>query len=405
LCILQMLLESDAVAIDAAEPENDSTAFHVACVQGHADCAVKLIEHGCNTELQGLGLTGWDLAKRQGHGGLIRRCKGAQKLALRKARQQGSSKTDSPTPATKADGTIPQVDEDPGERAKAAKKAAANRKKKERKKAKKASAQQQLSLSQTKADANAETKVEANAEPEPEIEAELEPEPAPALEEPGVDAEPALLPELEPAANAEVQLTEPEPELDEHTQQLQALTELGVQQWSATQVLEWVALIDLPPESVPVLAAALESMDVDNGDELLELGLKTLQRKLAKHRVQNAEALAKQVIEQRDALLLTGDTTATVVAAAPAAAAVLERPEGHECPICMELFSDDESGQHIPRFLTNCGHTVCHGCLTDMLALVTAKNGKKACKCPTCSKVTNVKGGNAANLHKNYALI
>jgi len=40
-----------------------------------------------------------------------------------------------------------------------------------------------------------------------------------------------------------------------------------------------------------------------------------------------------------------------------------------------------------------------------MLALVTAKNGKKACKCPSCSKVTNVKGGNATNLHKNYALI
>ena len=402
LCILQMLLESDAIAIDAAEPENDGTAFHVACVQGHADCAVKLIEHGCNTQLLTGGLTGWDLAKQQGHGGLIRRCKGAQKLALRKARQQGSSKTDSPTPATKADGTAPQVDEDPEEQAKAAKKAAANRKKKERKKAKKAAAQQQLSLSQTKADANAETKVEANAEPEPEIEAELEPEPAPALEEAGVDAEPALLPELEPAANAEVQLTEPEPELDEHTQQLQALTELGVQQWSATQVLEWVALIDLPPESVPVLAAALESMDVDNGDELLELGLKTLQRKLAKRRVQNAEALAKQVIEQRDALLLPGDTTAV----APAATTPeLERPEGHECPICMELFGDDESGQRIPRILTNCGHTVCHGCITDMLALVTAKNGKKACKCPTCSKVTNVKGGNAANLHKNYALL
>ena len=71
----------------------------------------------------------------------------------------------------------------------------------------------------------------------------------------------------------------------------------------------------------------------------------------------------------------------------------------------MELYSDDESEQRIPRILTNCGHTVCHGCLTDMLALVAAKNGKKACKCPTCSKVTNVKGGNAANLHKNYALL
>jgi hypothetical protein len=108
------------------------------------------------------------------------------------------------------------------------------------------------------------------------------------------------------------------------------------------------------------------------------------------------------MIEQRDALLLPGDSTVTTPAATTPK---LEQPEGHECPICMELFSDDESGQHIPRFLTNCGHTVCHGCLIDMLALVAAKNGKKACKCPTCSKVTNVKGGNAANLHKNYALL
>jgi hypothetical protein len=77
----------------------------------------------------------------------------------------------------------------------------------------------------------------------------------------------------------------------------------------------------------------------------------------------------------------------------------------------MEPFSDDESGLYVPRILTNCGHTVCHGCITQLLSQGPAvkknkkkKNGAKACKCPSCEVVTEVEGGDAASLHRNYAL-
>jgi hypothetical protein len=227
--------------------------------------------------------------------------------------------------------------------------------------------------------------------------------------EPGVVAEPALQAELEPEADDEVELTEPQPELDERTQQLQALTELGVQQWSAAQVLEWVALTDLPPETVPVVSSAVESLDLD-GEELLHLRLKTLQKKLAKHGAHDAEALAKLGIEQRDALLPAAEAS-SAASTAYVNVNVSERPE---CLVCMDPFCDDELGKHIPRILSSCGHTVCHGCITDMLALVTTtgnkknkkKNGgAKDCKCPTCSKVTEVEGGDASSLHRNYSLL
>jgi hypothetical protein len=124
------------------------------------------------------------------------------------------------------------------------------------------------------------------AEPEPEL--EPEPEPEPELDDATAEPEP------------DVDL---EPELDERTQQLRALTELGIEQWSAAQVLEWVALLDLPPESVSVVRTVIEALDLDDGEDLLLLVPKILQKKLVKHGAQNAEALAKQVIEQRDALL------------------------------------------------------------------------------------------------------
>jgi hypothetical protein len=63
---------------------------------------------------------------------------------------------------------------------------------------------------------------------------------------------------------------------------------------------------------------------VDDGEELLSLRQKSLQKKLAKHGAEDAEALAKQVIAQRDALLLSdadGSAEAAAAAAAGGAAA------------------------------------------------------------------------------------
>eukprot|EP01046_Picozoa_sp_COSAG06_P026679 COSAG06_NODE_2308_length_7109_cov_7.230385_4_plen_697_part_00 len=378
LHILQTLLGQKAIAVDAVSSKHGLAAFHYACDYGQADCAVELIRHGCNSKLRDKsGDTGWDRAELRGHEVLIRRCKLAQKLTLRKTQQQDKTESSAPVADGNAD-TGPQA-YDPDEQAKVAKKAAANRKKKDRKKAKKAAQQQRLlyhaeAAAVAVAAAAAAAAVVAEAEPEPEPD---EPEPA---------------------------LAQPELQLDERMQQRLALTELGVQQWSAAQVLEWVALADLSPQSVCVVSRAFESLDLD-GEELQAVIPKTLQKLLAKHGALDAEALARQVIEQRDALLLPGDSTAV---ACPDSKQPATR---HECPICMELFCDDTSGQRVPRLLSSCGHTVCHGCITDMLALVSTagkknnkkKNGgSKACKCPTCSKVTQVEGGDASSLHRNW---
>ena len=75
-----------------------------------------------------------------------------------------------------------------------------------------------------------------------------------------------------------------------------------------------------------------------------------------------------------------------------------------ECPLCMELYSDDEPGLRVPRMLISCGHTVCHGCITNMLTRVLAEGNAKPYKCPTCSKVTKVAKGKAGSLPRNFAL-
>jgi ankyrin repeat protein len=360
LRILHTLLKHKDIAIDAVDAE--FTAFHCACREGNADCAVELVRHGCNTKL---------------HGVLTERCKLVQKLAVRKAQQQP---IDDAVSSAAAAGRVPQADETAEQQRKVVKKAAANRKKKDRKKAKKVAEQQLVSQPEPQPEPE-----QSHAQLQPELEPQAQGEPEPAAE-PEPEAEAHATPELQS-----------EPELDEHTQQLQALSELGVQQWSATQVLEWVALADLPPQSVSVVIAVMELLGLD-GEELLELGLKILQKQLAKHGAQDAEALAKQVIEHRDALLLSGDSSTE--SASPKS----ELSDILECPLCMELYSDDEAGLRVPRILTSCGHTVCHGCIANMLTRVLAEGNAKPYKCPTCSKVTKVAKGKAGSLPKNFAL-
>ena len=107
----------------------------------------------------------------------------------------------------------------------------------------------------------------------------------------------------------------------------------------------------------------------------------------------------KQMIEQRDALLvLPGDSASESVSPKS------ELSDSLECPLCMELYCDDEAGLRVPRILTNCGHTVCHGCIANMLTRVLAEGNAKPYKCPTCSKVTKVARGKAGSLPRNFAL-
>ena len=86
---------------------------------------------------------------------------------------------------------------------------------------------------------------------------------------------------------------------------------------------------------MPVVCAAFELLDCD-GEELLLLPAKMLQKKLAKSGAGDATVLAKQVLEQRDAL--TGDDSAAEVNDQPL------------CEICFLTFcSAEQRATHSAR--------------------------------------------------------
>ena len=126
-----------------------------------------------------------------------------------------------------------------------------------------------------------------------------------------------------------------------------------------------------------------------DGEELMALPLTTLQKRLAKIGADNATVLAKQVLEQRDALTSNGSTTL------PAGAGP------NDCPICFKHYNDDETGKLVPRIL-GCGHTVCIACIANMLTRVNAVGHMKPFGCPMCHKVTKVRLGKANELPKNF---
>ena len=68
------------------------------------------------------------------------------------------------------------------------------------------------------------------------------------------------------------------------------------------------------------------------------------------------------------------------------------------CPVCFEQYRSDESGLRVPRILTSCGHTVCHGCIASALKAVRMKGDVKTFECPTCAAVTEVMKGAADTL-------
>eukprot|EP01045_Picozoa_sp_COSAG04_P008617 COSAG04_NODE_481_length_13663_cov_9.055662_8_plen_126_part_00 len=79
-----------------------------------------------------------------------------------------------------------------------------------------------------------------------------------------------------------------------------------------------------------------------------------------------------------------------------------------ECPLCSEPYTDAEPGLRTPRIL-QCGHTACQGCYASLLRLAPVDqhgsgHGKRLA-CPTCREETNVKGGSAENLPKNFVAL
>jgi ankyrin repeat protein len=68
------LLLARGAAVDAAEPIADFTAFHFACQCKRAECAEALALAGCDVSLKTInGKTGRQLAKAEGHAGVLER--------------------------------------------------------------------------------------------------------------------------------------------------------------------------------------------------------------------------------------------------------------------------------------------------------------------------------------------
>jgi hypothetical protein len=431
LPILRTLLDHEAI-IDAVFPESGSTAFHWACSTGQADCAVELARRGCDTTVQNKdGNTGKEIAERKKHTAVLEglRALAVEQLQVRQSNDAiDDQEHEDSSPATATATAIAEelyIAARPDSYGIATLMDAAYRIFTPLM-SMQAGGHDNLPILPTLLDHDAAITVDT-VDPETDdmtlhnvclegSDCTVEPvlhgyDTTSSRNKYGwlhalslglllvcciyLALEQLLLPETDATAEAPTEVpSEPEPELDESTQQLQALTELGVQQWSTAQVLQWVALADLPPESISVLTDVIESLDVD-GRDFLDLTLRMLQRKLAKHGAQDAEALAKQVIEQRDTLLLSGDSTSQ--STSPQA----ELSGSLECPICMELYGDDhEAGLRVPRILTSC-----HDCIANMLTRVLAQGNAKPYKCPTCSKVTKVSKGKAGSLPKNFALL
>ena len=134
------------------------------------------------------------------------------------------------------------------------------------------------------------------------------------------------------------------------------------------------------------LSAAPEGADLE---ELWRAHSKPLLRVLTKGGVPEPKIVAEAILKQRDAAL---SSTCDKKEAAP-----------NECPFCFEIYTDDGHGSRVPRILP-CGHTGCHGCFALMLrpAQPSADRSGKPLTCPVCRVVTNVAGGQAGSLPKNF---
>ena len=72
-------------------------------------------------------------------------------------------------------------------------------------------------------------------------------------------------PEPQPEPELEPQVSEPKPKPDDGTAELRAKFDAGVEQWSAAQVVQWVALQAelLPAGSTQLVTAAFESLGAE----------------------------------------------------------------------------------------------------------------------------------------------
>eukprot|EP01046_Picozoa_sp_COSAG06_P001196 COSAG06_NODE_36_length_30622_cov_18.404869_24_plen_222_part_00 len=114
-------------------------------------------------------------------------------------------------------------------------------------------------------------------------------------------------------------MTQPEPAPQEspqvqavrqRTDRLSVLAGLTVAGWSAEQVVEWIGLTDLPAKNAAIVRDSFESLEIE-GEDLVELKHRMLQKQLRRSGAVNAEALAREVLDMRDSLVQMPDSCAT----------------------------------------------------------------------------------------------
>jgi ankyrin repeat protein len=94
--VLRLLLARGA-AVDAAEPRDGWTAFHVACANNQAECAKALVRAGCDVGIKDShGQTGRELAEGQGHATVVEQLRAVVGEQLRAAQAAGPAPAPEP---------------------------------------------------------------------------------------------------------------------------------------------------------------------------------------------------------------------------------------------------------------------------------------------------------------------
>jgi SWI/SNF-related matrix-associated actin-dependent regulator 1 of chromatin subfamily A len=434
-------LAARAADLDAVHPEYTSTAFHAACRLNHPECVAALVELGCDTAIKANnGQTGKQCAAECGHAAVLdtlrvaterRRALEAERAAAAQredvgrliarqafgaaapllARMLRDAPADAGLLAWEAEVAAAQAEAEATADANAAALLAdleaegigggsaggqsKSQKKKEKQRRRKETAAAAAATATAAAAADGVLEPGLETEPELQMAAGFDEgdSPSPSDAQP-VHAQPGdrwrkkkntKKPEPEPERERER-----EPELSASAQQLAALTAMPMAEWSEAQVLAWVELVELEPKTRAALRTAFEDDGTTDGDELVILTARRLQKMLQKAGLQgDPPAAANAVFALRDALLApavassprrrgfdqesdrrmqqAADVTAIAVDKALAVeAAKAEEAAAKAAPSCQICF-EPYGGAVVPRMLVACGHTFCEPCLSMML--------------------------------------
>lgn len=176
---------------------------------------------------------------------------------------------------------------------------------------------------------------------------------------------------------------------------------------SRAEVLRWVNSVDELTSAQRAAASAELAEDEYDGQQLAAATALTLRRLLKGTAAAEAVTL---LLAARDA----ANSAATAARVVPSShvdwASSGGTPNGAgrpTCPVCLELYC--RLAEVVPRVLVACGHSVCGGCLDQMLSRTSRmKCGKsldKRLECPICRKECRVKRGEACSLPINYTAL